>query len=307
MPTVGAAGSSHRAPRNAGPIQGAPRPHRDRSNDLPVKIGPYTVIALLGDGGNAHVYRAVSKATGEVAVKVMRTAGGEAAAMIANEFDLGRRVDPAYVAAPIAFAADADRSYLVSRLHRRHASLTGAKRGAVTATDLWRVAAGVARALAATHKAGVIHCDVKPANILVYGDSIRLIDFGISRLVGDQPSWSEYVHFSRGWAAPEQLRPDPLTPAADVFGWGCVVAALAHGVNPFASATDDEWVEKVQAETPPLDGVPLGLREMVRASLARDPGNRPRASDLADACGMRRRVLSVGAPRSRFTPQMLAA
>jgi serine/threonine protein kinase len=275
----------------------------------PNKIGPYVVTSRLGQGGNARVYRATSKATGEVALKVMRPEADDGAAMAANEFDIGRRIDPAYVAAPIGFGNDDGHAYLVSRFHRRHAPLTRAKRGTLGATELWRIAAGVARALAAAHQSGVIHCDVKPANILVYGDSIRLIDFGISRLIDGQPAWSPYVHFSRGWAAPEQLRPDPLTSAADVFGWGCVVAALAHGVNPYACATDDEWVERVRAEPPPLDAVPLGLRQLVQAALSQAPEDRPTAPDLASACEIRQRAVVLGSPRTRFTraEQRLAA
>ena len=105
----------------------------------------------------------------------------------------------------------------------------------------------------------MIHCDIKPANLLAFGGDVRLIDFGIARHAADQPLTSDLVHCSRGWSAPEQLFAAPLTPAVDVFGWGCVMGYLAAGVTPFASATFDEWALRVRSAEADLSGLPDGL------------------------------------------------
>lgn len=271
----------------------------DTASD-PVRVGPYVVTGRLGRGGNASVYRATSSATGEVAVKVMRGNSADLLTGLVNEFETGRRVDPRYVAAPIAFGTSDVGPYLAMRLHRHHVPLSAMRRGSLTGADLWRVAGGLARAIDAVHAAGVIHCDVKPSNILVYGDSVRLIDFGIARVASQQPLSTSFVHFSRGWSAPEQLLAHPLTPAVDVFSWGCVIASLAAGANPYAASTDEDWVRRVQVETPSLEAVPSGLRHIVQAALSKEPSDRPSAAQLVDACRLHRRVPVTRSSRRGF-------
>ena len=95
------------------------------------------------------------------------------------------------------------------------------------------------------------------------------------------------VECSPGWAAPEQLRTAPATPAVDVFAWGCVLAYLAGGVHPFASQGDQEWILRVQSAEPDLVRVPPGLHDVIRQSLARDPRERPSARELAAICRAR--------------------
>jgi len=129
-----------------------------------------------------------------------------------------------------------------------------------------------------------VHCDVKPSNLLVRGPDVRLIDFGIARFVGQRCGCDGLVECSRGWAAPEQLRAAPATPAVDVFAWGCLLAYLAGGVHPFASGSDKEWILRVLSAEPDLSGVPEGLHEVIRATLARNPLDRPSARELATIC-----------------------
>jgi serine/threonine protein kinase len=64
----------------------------------------------------------------------------------------------------------------------------------------------LADTLASVHDSGVVHCDVKPSNLLVGGNDVRIIDFGISQYVGECTAGDGFVNCSRGWAAPEQLR-----------------------------------------------------------------------------------------------------
>jgi serine/threonine protein kinase len=160
--------------------------------------------------------------------------------------------------------------------------------GTPPARWLWRFGAALARVLTALHARGVVHCDVKPANLLVRCHDVRVIDFGISRYVGEA-SWDDQsVQCSPGWAAPEQLRAAPPTPAVDVFAWGCVLGYLAGGVHPFGSRGGQEWFQRVQSAKPNLFGLPPVLDEVVRRSLARNPHDRPSAAELSVICAGRR-------------------
>ena len=81
--------------------------------------------------------------------------------------------------------------------------------GPPPAGRLWTLGSALARVLAAVHARGVVHCDVKPSNLLVRGHDVRLIDFGIARYVGQRCGSDGMVECTRGWAAPEQRIPVP--------------------------------------------------------------------------------------------------
>ncbi len=248
--------------------------------------------------------------TGPVAVKLLH---GDAARqdsaldLAAWEFDMGRRVNSEFTAGPVGFGPSPGGAYLVTRLMPRFGPLSRARRGTFTASQLWRTAAAIARAIAAAHACGVIHCDIKPANLLVYGDRVRLIDFGIARLAADQPAATPYVHFSRGWAAPEQMLPDPLTPAVDVFAWGCVMTSMATGSGPFRAGKDRDWPRRVRHQAPRVSGLPRALEHLVRAALAPEAADRPSADELASGCDVPQRIPTPGTPRARFDERRVPA
>jgi serine/threonine protein kinase len=152
------------------------------------------------------------------------------------------------------------------------------------AVGLWAFGLEVARVLSRVHVSGIVHCDVKPSNLLIQGSDVRLIDFGTSHYVGEYFGADGTVKCTRGWAAPEQLSLTAATPAADIFGWGCLLAHVAGGVHPFAGNNDEEWIMRIRSAEPDLFGVPVDLAEVVRWTLVRDPSSRPTAVDLADLC-----------------------
>jgi serine/threonine protein kinase len=234
----------------------------------------------------ADVFYAAAPAGGPVAVKVFRGNGGGSAACY-REYVLARAVAADCTAPALDHGTSAAGPYLVmAYLPGYRCGITLADRP-TPAEWLWRFGAALARVLTSLHARGVVHCDVKPSNLLVRDDDVRVIDFGISRYVGERPEDDGTVQCSPGWAAPEQLRTAPLTPAVDVFAWGCVLAYLAGGVHPFAGGGQQEWFLRVQSAEPDLPDLPADLEDVIRWSLARHPRDRPSAAELATICGTR--------------------
>jgi hypothetical protein len=231
----------------------------------------------------ADVFYAASPDGTPVAVKLLRGGSGTVEAC-RREYRLATGVDADWTAAPVGHGVSSAGAFLVTAYlpgFRSVATLVGTS---PSTGRLWTFGAALARVLAGVHARGIVHCDVKPSNLLVRGDDVRLIDFGIARYVGEPCAEDGTVQCSRGWAAPEQLRMGMATPAVDVFAWGCLLAQLASGVHPFASQSEDEWILRLQSAQPDLYALPAGLDEVIRACLARDPQDRPSAADLVKLC-----------------------
>jgi serine/threonine protein kinase len=254
------------------------RPLRDSDPD---RVDGYLVVSRLGAGGMADVFYAVAPTGRPVAMKVLH-ADPEAPEACEREYRLVRGMDPDCTAPALGHGVSTAGPYLVTTY------LPGFRSGAtlvdkpVSLHQLCSFGMALARVLAAVHARGVVHCDVKPSNLLVAGPEVRLIDFGIARYVGEG-SVDGFVRCSRGFAAPEQLRSAPATPAVDIFAWGCLLAFLA-GVDPFASQNEQEWTLRVQFGEPDLHALPPRLAEMIGWTLAREPQDRPSAHELATIC-----------------------
>jgi serine/threonine protein kinase len=249
----------------------------------PVQIGGYRLVSRLGSGGMADVFYAIAADGGPVAVKVLRALDGAAEAC-RREYQMMCAVDADCTAAPVGHGLSSAGFYLVTTYLPAYRCATTLAGMSLPAKQLWTLGSSLARVLAAVHARGIVHCDVKPSNLLVRDDAVRLIDFGIARYVGEQWADDGMVQCTRGWAAPEQLRTVAPTPAVDVFAWGCLLAYLANGIHPFAAQSETEWILRVESTQPDLYELPADLGEVIRATLARDPCDRPSARDLAAMC-----------------------
>jgi serine/threonine protein kinase len=245
----------------------------------------------------ADVYLAVAPTGGPVAVKVLRAdteAPGPprgpgatgAPATCQREYLLASTMDSDCTAPALGYGTSTAGAYLVTAYLPGYRCATTLLGRPIRIQQLWRFGSALARTLAAVHTRGVVHCDVKPANLLVHGHDVRIIDFGIARYVGER-SVGGVVQCSRGWAAPEQLWSTLATPAVDIFAWGCLIAHLSTGIHPFASQSEQEWILRLHSAQPDLSGLPPGLDEVIRATLARDPQDRPSARELATICRAR--------------------
>ncbi|HUG40087.1 MAG TPA: serine/threonine-protein kinase, partial [Longimicrobiales bacterium] len=272
-------------------------------------------IRLLGEGAVGHVYLAREPALRRlVAVKVLRAELGlddlprrrfereaRAAAAVSHPnvtaiHRLGHLTD----GRPFLVMEYIDGRTLEDRL-----TATGPLPEELTVTVLIAVAAG----LMAAHGQGVVHRDVRPGNVMIEAgtDRVVLMDFGIAalletgaeritRLTEAGVRLGDPQHMS-----PEQLRGDPVTPAADLWGFGVLGYELLTGQRPFGGSDVLEVLKAVlDGETPHLETLRPGtdprLAALLRTCFSRGPGRRPRADEaLAE---LRR----IGAPLRSVRP-----
>jgi serine/threonine protein kinase len=248
----------------------------------PAQVAGYRLDGRLGGGATAEVYRATGPDGIPAAVKLFRDAAHGATCQ--HEYAMAAAVDRHCTARVRDHGVVDDRPYLAMEYLPGHTCGARIVAGTLPAARLRALARALAETLGSIHGRGIVHCDVKPANVLVNEDDVRLIDFGIARHVGEACGHDGIVHCSRGWAAPEQVRAAPATPAVDVFAWGCLMAYWATGTHPFASQSAQEWILRLQSAAPDLADMPPALEDIVAAALAPDPTDRPTAHQIAAAC-----------------------
>ena len=155
----------------------------------------------------------------------------------------------------------------------------------------------IADAIAAAHRAGIVHLDIKPENIFVREDGyIKVVDFGLAmRTSADIHSTSGFPVGTLRYMSPEQARGEALTPATDIFSFGLVLYELATGKHPFDAASPYETAEKILQADAPLPSrlnahVPAKLDALLMATLEKGRLARPSAGQIA----LRLQELSYG-------------
>jgi serine/threonine protein kinase len=248
--------------------------------------GRYRVGALLGRGGMAEVHRGEDLGSGEpVAVKVLRGVDADGARRLAGEQRvLSRLHHPGLVGLRDSGTWRGD-PFLVLDLVEG-CDLAGLLRQGALGID---AASGlllpVAEGLAHAHAAGVVHRDVKPANVLVDAEGRgRLADFGIARVAGmARHTATGRVVGTAVYLAPEQVRGEQVGSAADVYALGLVLLECATGVRAFPGAAVESAMARL-ARTPTLPPwLPPWLRRLLEGMTAMDPQLRPTAAEVADA------------------------
>lgn len=256
--------------------------------DDPRQVGGYTLIARLGSGGMGQVYFGRSLGGRHVAVKVIRADLAEDQSFrlrFAREVEAARRVSGAFTAAVIDADPDAPIPWLVTDyVHGPSLAEAVRQHGPLPLSAALTLAARLAEGLSAVHAAGVIHRDLKPANVLLAEDGPRLIDFGISQAADfAQITSMTSVLGTPGFIAPELVTGEPVGPRSDIFSMGAVLTFAATGELPFGAGPPDARTLRVLYLAPDLSNVPGELKPLVERCMAKNPADRPTASQfLAD-------------------------
>src|ERR1700680_3489549 len=236
------------------------------------KLGPYEILAPIGEGGMGEVYRARdTKLKRDVAIKIL----------------------------PEVFARDPERmarfqreaEVLASLNHPNIAAIYGIEEralvmelvegdspnGPLPLDDAWKIASQIATALEYAHEKGVIHRDLKPANVKVTPDGVvKLLDFGLAKAFSNQrePSASPensptltlgatevgVILGTAAYMAPEQARGKTVDKRADIWSFGVVLYELLTGERLYSGETTSDILAAVLTSQPPLDQLPAPIR-----------------------------------------------
>ncbi len=275
-------------------------------------VSGYAVRAVLGHGGFSTVYRAVQSSLGrEVAIKIdHRVLLVESdRARFFREVNAAGQVSghPHVVDVHDAGVTSDGRPYLVMELCPAGSLADRVRRdGPLRPADVTAIGVAIADALAAAHRLGIVHRDVKPANILLdrYGQP-ELADFGLAaRFDPTSESSATLEAITPAYAAPELFLSGRPSPAVDVYGLAATLYALLSGRPPRwprdADQLDFATIMRLHEEpVPDLAGVPDALVAVLRAGMAYHPGERlPTAGALRD--GLRAVRDAVGPPSDRL-------
>ncbi len=275
------------------------------------RLGPYEIVAPLGAGGMGEVYRARDTRLGrEVAIKVLPQHLSENAEVrarfereaktvsslnhpnICTLFDVGREPGE---------GGSGGTDYLVMELVEGETLAARLARGPLPIADVLRVGSQIADALDRAHRAGVIHRDLKPGNVMLTRSGAKLMDFGLARATGlggpasgsgataaamtrsptvAQPLTAEgTIVGTFQYMAPEQLEGREADALSDVWGLGCVLYEMATGRRAFEGSTQASLISSIMRDVPRSIAEiatlsPPALDRLVRACLAKDPESR---------------------------------
>ena len=252
-------------------------------------LGRYRPMRPLGSGGSGSVWLALDERNGlDVALKIIAREG-KAAARAEREALAARRLRHDRCVRAYDVGHDPSHVYIAYEYVPGRTLRETIRTGDLSDGDAVEIAAQVLDALAHAHRAGIVHRDVKPANVLVEDRdevSVRLLDFGLAQFdgadtltaVGDVPGTLAYI-------APERLDGGEATPQSDVWSVGVLLWEILIDRHPFWGVPIQEVARSIQEGAPPLAserrGLPRRLTAAVDAALALDPSARPGASTLA--------------------------
>jgi serine/threonine-protein kinase len=263
---------------------------RGQPRDMPVRVGRYRIVERLGRGGTGTVYRAVDPATGApIAVKVihpelvsMPEVGPTVLERVMREATAAGKLDHPAIVPVLGMGTDEETGsvYLAMEYVEGQPLSRVARQGRMPPRRALHILLPIADALALTHQRGIVHRDVKPGNILLSeGDVAKLTDFGVAHLAGSDITMQHGPVGSPSYAAPEQIRRQPVDARTDQFALGTVLFELLAGRQAFGGDTIEARIHAVLTYDPPWLGEPAGaapdgLAAIVARMMSKKPDDR---------------------------------
>jgi mutual gliding-motility protein MglA len=266
--------------------------HVPVDHDVGDAVGGCVILAKLGEGGmgSAYLARLKNDPKQTVVVKTMKPGREATQARVQRFFREARsaaRLDHENVVKVEEVGTDERGMHYMIMQHVKGEDLKThvEERGRLDPYEAARIIIEVAKALVATHKAGVIHRDVKPANVVIgkNGD-VKLIDFGLSRdlRLNDELTRSGGVVGTIMYMAPELFRGAEADQRVDVYSLGLTFYFLLTGRAPFSGCVANEVIGGLAKLKKPSEGtdLPTGFRRVIEGMLARDPALRYATADV---------------------------
>jgi eukaryotic-like serine/threonine-protein kinase len=284
------------------PIPAGDTGEQARASCLPgTRLGPYEILELIGLGGMGEVYRARDTRLDRiVAIKMLpRIAALDPTlrARVEQEARTVAAISHPHICALFDIGREGEIDYFVMEFIEGETLAHRLADGALPLGLVLEFGTQIAGALAAAHRHGAVHCDLKPANIMLTRDGVKLLDFGIAQLRAERAgslaatlsaelptvearplpgTCAGTLHYM----APEQLQGRMVDARTDIFALGTVLYEVLTGRRPFASESDAGIVAAIlHVDPPPFESLPAGripaqLEHLIRTCLAKDPEDR---------------------------------
>ena len=275
----------------------------DRESVLPERLrlhleGEFAIEGEVGRGGMATVWRATRRRDNAlVAIKVLRPALAEAvgsrrflreiqiAANTRSEFLVPLEESGEFQGLPY---------YVMPFIHGEPLRQRMLRERQLSLVETVRIGREIAVALAALHRNGIVHRDVKPDNVLLRdGKHVLVADYGIARALeasaNDVVTSTGVVVGTPAYMSPEQAAGDPVDARTDQYSWGCILYEMLAGAPPFYGATSQAIISRHRHEPPPSlrivrQSIPESLEAVVRKTMSKVPADRYATFDeLIDA------------------------
>jgi serine/threonine protein kinase len=266
-------------------------------------VGGYRLLGRLGAGGMGQVFLGVSPGGRRVAVKLIHPEHARTPQFrerFVREIEAARRVGGFHTAPVVDADPHDDPPWMVTAFIEGPTLQDDVDRGGPLPLDgVCALGAGLAEGLAAIHACGLVHRDLKPSNVVLGADGPRIIDFGIARAIGATTGLTStgVVVGTLTYMSPEQIRGDVVGPASDVFALGSLLAFAATGRAPFGDDSAATVMFRICTEPPDLTAVgDERLRQVIGASLAKIPQDRPTLPALLAALGGATSAAAPAAP-----------
>lgn len=245
----------------------------------------YDILERIGAGGMGIVYKARDQRLGRiVALKFLpaRSARDSVArARFLSEAKAASALDHANIGVvyEIGEAGD-DRPFIAMAWYDGETVRQKLRNGIIPIAEALRISYQLASALAAAHAAGIVHCDIKPANLIVTrSGQVKLVDFGIAQLLDDGMTGQTGTAGTPAYMSPEQTRGEPIDARSDLWSFGVVLYEMLAGRRPFLGEEDSSLISAIRAEAPEPLGIlrpdaPAELVHVVERCLGKDRSER---------------------------------